>query len=144
MPIKMKHFKPEEFGEYWGLMDDDLLIVIDKFRTLWGRPVRVSPAKGAIGRTTGSSFHNYVLHGKVKAIDLMPSVMYNVSDRRHAFDCAEVAGATGIGLYPHWRPYQGIHIDIGERPGRGVGNPARWAGILREGKQVYVAIEEVL
>ena len=144
MTVTMKYFKPEEFKEFWELMDDDLLVVIDKFRELWGRPVRISPASGAIGRTVGSSFHNYVMHGKVMAVDLMPSQMTTSADRKHAFDCAELAGATGIGLYPYWKPSQGIHIDVGVRPGRGVHNPARWAGILKDGKQVYVGIEEVL
>lgn len=140
----MEYFSQSEFGEFWDLMDPDLLVVMDKFRELWGRPVLVSPAPGAIGRTTGSSFHNYAKHGKVKAIDLMPRFMHTAADRKLAFECATMAGATGIGLYPDWHPSQGIHIDVGVRPGRGVHNPAKWAGVRRGGKQVYVGIEEVI
>ncbi len=125
-------------------MDPDLLVVMDEFRKLWGAPVIISPARGAIGRTDGTSFHNYARHGKVKAIDLMPRGMLTATDRVRAFASAKAAGATGIGLYPDWRPSQGIHIDVGVRTGKGVGNPAKWAGVRSpSGGQVYVAIERV-
>lgn len=138
----MKYFKPAEFKQYWELMDPILLEVMDEFRSLWGSPVIISPAHGAIGRTDGNSFHNYARHKTVKAVDLMPSGMLTGTDRRRAFDCALKAEATGIGIYPDWKPMAGIHIDVGARTGRSIGNPARWAGIKSpNGGQIYVEIE---
>lgn len=142
--IQMKYFKESEFGAFWDLMDPELLPVMDTFRECWGAPVIISPAKGAIGRTDGTSFHNYKRHGMVKAVDLMPRGMNTAEDRKRAFDCAVQAGATGIGIYPDWKPNQGIHIDVGVRSGRGVGNPARWAGVRSpSGGQIYVEIGKV-
>jgi hypothetical protein len=125
-------------------MDPGILQVADKFRALWGAKVSISPAPGAIGRKDGASFHNYVKHGTVKALDLFPEGMKNADDFARAYECALKAGATGFGVYPDWLPQPGIHIDVGVREGRGVGNPATWSGIRRNGKQIYVALSEVL
>lgn len=138
-----KFFTVPEFRGFYDRMDPELLEVMEKFRAAWGKTVLISPAPGAIGRKDGNSFHNYVLHGKIKAIDLMPQGLEKANFKA-AFEAAVNAGATGIGIYPDWKPQPGIHIDVGVRPGRGVGNPARWSGVNVDGKQVYKKLEEVL
>lgn len=145
-PWKYKYFKPEDFGEFLNLMHPGLLQVLDDFRENWGKPVMISPAPGAIGRTDGTSFHNYVAHEKVMAIDLMPLGMKTRTDFVRAFEAAKKAGALGFGIYPDWKPQPGVHIDIGIRKGRGINNPATWAGIRQKstGKQIYVAMSEAL
>lgn len=141
----MKYFKQAEFREFWTLMDPRLLIVMDEFRELWDGLVIISPATGAIGRSDGEkSFHNYKIHGTVKAVDLMPKGMTNKGHFAHAVDCATRAGALGVGIYPDWMPQPGIHIDIGVRTGHSRGKPATWAGVKRNGKQVYIGLSEVL
>lgn len=139
----LKYFSKDEFRGQYDMIDPDLLQVIDKFRELWGAPVSVSNSDYAIGRTYGSGFHNYVKHGNIKAIDLIPSGMKTKKDMRRAYECALNAGAKGIGLYPEWHQGPGIHIDVGERPGGKVG---LWSAFPtgENGKQEYYSIDKAL
>lgn len=139
----LRHFQESEFQGFWRKMDLDLLKKIDEFRDHWGFPIRVSPAPGAVGRKTGTGFHNHLKHGSVQAIDLFPSRFETPDDWRRAVDIATVIGFTGIGIYPKWRPQPGIHLDIGKRPGREPGNPATWSAFPTGpgGKQEYFALE---
>jgi hypothetical protein len=43
----------------------------------------------------------------------------------------------GVGVYPDWMPYPGLHIDGRE-------DKATWAGVLRGGRQTYVPVSEVI
>lgn len=62
-----------------------------------------------------------------------------VEERRRWLQVAKLAGFTGVGLYPDWKPRPGMHLDV--RPDRTPTNPATWAGIRNdEGYQVYVGI----
>lgn len=137
----MKYFKPSEFQGFFPRLHPDLVLYLDLFREAWGAPVSVSPAVGAVGRTTGSGYHNYVLHGCVMAVDVMP----DFSDGRtlkEAYYCAKgLEKFSGIGAYPDWKPRPGLHLDV--RPDRSPLNPATWAGVKNDkGKQVYVGVLE--
>ncbi len=52
-------------------------------------------------------------------------------------------GFTGIGVYPHWDPYPGIHGDV--RVDRAPGTPAVWGMLNNDrGKQYQVTLNEAL
>lgn len=141
----MKYFHPNEFQGYYEQLDDYLKEVLDDFRFHWGDTVFVSPAPGAVGRnlgSTSSSGHNIDKWGKVMAVDLFPKSMMEPADFKRAFECATEAGALGFGVYPDWNPTPGIHIDVVKRPGRDIGNPARWSAFKINGKQVYFGIDK--
>lgn len=143
----LRHFSPLEFGAWWPLMSNDLLLKLDEFRERWGGPVSISRASGAIGRDDepdDTSQHNPIRWGEVRAVDVIPSDMDTPGDRQRAFEIARDVGFTGIGVYPDWSPSPGLHLDV--RSDREPGDPAVWAGVQElqddgETRQVYVAIE---
>jgi hypothetical protein len=145
---ELRHFSKGEFGPYWDLMDSELLELLDEFRELWGEPVTISPARGAIGRTYGNGFHNHRKHGTVKAVDVFPKGMVTRGDFDRAYDALLEAKRRlnidniGIGLYPDWQPSPGLHIDVGDRDkASGI---ASWSGLSRgpNGEQKYFSLEE--
>lgn len=143
MPVNsLRHFKRHEFRGYDNLMDPALLVVIDEFREQWGAPVRISNSAHAIGRTYGNGFHNYVKHGSVKAIDLIPEGMETKEDFERAVKIAQRIGAKGIGLYPKWHQGPGIHLDVGIKDG--VDRIRTWSALPTgpDGKQEYYGINE--
>lgn len=144
----MEFFNPSEFQGYYGLLHVALKRKLDDFRRLWGFPVYVSPAPGAVGRTYGSGWHNYIKHGEIYACDVMPVVLVggegrgmNSQEMIEAVGKAKAAGFTGIGAYPMWKPYPGLHLDV--RTTATTLHPATWAGLKDEftGKQYYTNIE---
>jgi len=155
--LELRHFSQEEFGAYWPMMSQALLVKIDEFRHRLGYPVAISPAPGAIGRPiigqpdpkaesgAESSYHNYLIHGEILALDLMPKPPGGATptERQRWVTIARELGFTGIGLYPDWRPRPGIHLDI--RPAsklRQGQSYASWAGIRNsDGMQIYTSIE---
>lgn len=138
---KLKHFKASEFGGWWPLMNRDLLLKLDEFRERWGVPVQISPASGAIGRETkgSASQHNVLRWGEVRAVDVMPVGMTTEAAKRRAVEIARDVGFTGIGLYPDWQPWPGLHLDV--RADREPGDPAEWAGVKTVRGQEYVALD---
>jgi len=138
----MKYFTIEEFRGQYNRMDPEQLKLLDKFRSLWGAPVKISNSQYALGRTYGSGFHNWVKHGTIQATDIIPHGMKTKEDFKRAYEAAKTAGAIGIGIYPKWNQGPGMHIDIGNRPNRGVGNPATWSAFPdNNGGQTYLSIE---
>ena len=140
----MKYFKPSEFRGWFPHMNHDLLEIMDNFRELWGDSTYISPANGGIGRKLNppnKSYHNILRWGEVMAIDLMPRGMTSPQERERAYECAVEAGALGIGIYPDWKPRPGIHLDVGKRPGRGLGNPAKWSAFRINRRQRYFELE---
>jgi len=142
---KPKYYLESEFRGWYYDIDIALLYLIDKFREEWGAPVLISPASGSIGRRVSdptkpgwTSQHNIVNHGKVKAIDLMPTGMDTPADRERAYEIARQVGFTGIGIYPDWRPRAGIHVDI--RADKLPGDPAKWSAFDVDGKQEYFGV----
>lgn len=107
----MKHFTQAEFQGWFPLMNKDLLEKLDELRELCGSAISLSPAEGAIGRRMGlskRSYHNLDYHGSVMAVDVMPAH----DDLAHMFKLAKQVGFGGIGLYPHWKPRHGLHLDV--------------------------------
>ncbi|MAB53548.1 hypothetical protein [Marinobacter sp.] len=141
----MKYFKPDEFGGDFDLLSHDLKYKLDQFREAWGEPVMVSPAPGAVARRLGydsKSQHNIDRWGECRAVDVMPFEMNTVADRVRAFNLSVQVGFTGIGIAPVWQPRPGMHLDV--RKDRTPGKPAKWGYARRDGRQVIVAIDEVL
>lgn len=152
--LKLRYFKASEFGPYWPLMSIELISKVDEFRHALGYPVLISPAPGAIGRPiiggddvesgAEKSYHNYMLHGEVMAIDLMPAPPggATATERARWVEVARQVGFRGIGLYPDWKPRPGIHVDVRKISALSGGRVATWAGVRNsQGKQVYEAIE---
>lgn len=149
--LQLKNFTGAEFGRWWPLMDFRLLSALDYFRELLGRPVMISPAGGSLGRFGGSdkSLHNVERYGVILAVDVM---LPAGPDARLAYQLAVFARVfSGIGIYPHWKPHLGLHLDVrhvsglNPTPTATPYAPATW-GALRDasGKQVYVSVAEAL
>jgi len=123
---KLKYFKPSEFGRWWESMAPGQLSALDKFRELWGYPVRISPMAGAVGRNLGphdTSQHNVDKWGEVRATDFFPMLpdgkggwryMQTAVERKRAFEVAKAAGFTGIGIYTDTYPGNMVHGDVRE------------------------------
>lgn len=142
---QLKYFKSTEFGIWWPLMSNDLLLKLDHFREVWGAPVMVSSAVGSIGRhgdDGNDSQHNVTKWGEVRAIDVFPMVgrgyMNSAEDLNRAHTLARHVGFTGIGLYTDTQPGYMLHVDV--RKDRSTENPALWSRIDGE----YLPIERVL
>ena len=132
----LRWFEPEEWRGQWGILDPKLLVALDHFRDRIGRPVIISPDPGALFRIRPAESDGNSQHFFGRAADVMlPSGLAGRAD----IDAARAAGFTGIGIYPHWRPHPGYHLDV--RPGR----PASWSGINPAGNgQTYASLEEGL
>lgn len=143
--MTLDNFRKSEFREWYERMSQELVIKLDLLRFLWGKPIRISPVKGAIGRDgDGTSQHYWEQFGEVRAIDILPDGIDNVDDAREFFDLCVQCGFRGIGFYPHWSPTPGFHVDV--RVEQRMGNPSTWSGI--DGKkpsgqivQVYRSLE---
>lgn len=138
-------FSEEEFRGWAGLMDPVLLVRLDSFRGAWGRPVRISPHPKAIGREDDStSQHNFKRWGMVRAVDVMPDDIVIANDLERAMEVAANVGFTGIGVYPHWEPVPGLHLDV--RRSNAPGAPATWGAIRpdRDQPQTFVSAEQAL
>lgn len=123
-------------------MDTDLLLFIDEFRHRWGKPVAISQAPGAVGRTYGNGFHNYVLHGKIKAVDVFPEGLVTKADTDRALNILKQIRKEyeilhwGVGIYPKWSGGVGLHVDVGDRDKDS--GFASWSALPDEnGKQQY-------
>jgi len=141
-PPKLRHFRPEEFREWWPLMDPRLLEALDEFRDRLRAPVMISPAQGALGRHLGAehhSRHNVDRWGTVQAADIMLPRGPDLYDQHSAMAVVGIAtscGFGGIGIYLGWEPYPGMHLDI--RPFKPGGISATWSRV--NGK--YVAMSQ--
>ena len=137
--MKLHFFKDEEFRGQIDMIDPRLLVLLDTLRLITGIPIAVSQHPEAIGRTTGTSWHNYKLHGAIYAIDVMPIGQWDPGD---IIQIATMIGFTGIGYYPDWNPRPGLHLDT--RTNEEPEYPALWGGIKVDGVQVYTSIERAL
>ena len=113
----------------------ELINRLDRLWELLGGQIIVSPAAGSVVRRLGgndTSQHNADRWGVSRAADVM---LVGVS-LRDGYDAAVAAGFTGIGVYPDWKPYHGLHVDVRD------GSAARWSGYRNAaGEQVYGSIE---
>lgn len=145
MIVQLHHFVPAEFRGWFDQVAPRLLVLLDVLRGHWRAPIRISPARGAIGRRLGpqdTSQHNIDRWGEVRAVDVMPFGMSSPDQARRLLALAEATGFTGLGVYPHWQPRPGLHVDV--RIDVPVGSPAQWGAIDEDGKQVYVSVDTAL
>lgn len=139
--VKLRYFSPSEFQGQYDLMDKNLLLKLDEFRHRWGKPVMISPVKGAVARFNGAddtSQHNADRHGHTNAVDVFPSGMNSEATRRRAFEIAKSVGFTGIGLYTDTKPSNMLHLDV--RDGRVAGFPATWSRVNRKYGDIDVLV----
>ena len=141
------YFAESEFRGWSEKMSPCLLIRLDQFRALWSNPVIISPAPGSLGRYLGAgdtSQHNYNKWGEVRAVDFMPMLEtgqpgeYRGADKNElktAVDIAFQVGFAGVGAYPYWKPYPGLHGDVRQA------KRAKWVGLHNtNGKQYYTGM----
>lgn len=162
----LTYFRDSEFRGQKDQLAPELLTTLDTFRgRLAARlkgpgvkdvQVRVSPVKGAMVRRQGpeaDSLHNADRWGEARAIDVLVVIITDTGAERAmtkaeaevAREVAEAVGFTGIGTYPHWRPFPGLHLDV--RPHSLVGGqlPDTWGGLPEPGGgQRYVAADTAL
>ena len=144
---QLQYFVPAEFvvagHDWWDAMHPDVLLALDRYRAALRSEVRINKVKGALGRHAGlmsKSQHNVDRWGHVMAVDCHAPRVSLFEQYRVAF---ELDMFHGIGIYPDWLPYPGVHVDV--RHGYNSKNPAQW-GALRQsdGKQVYVGLRGCL
>jgi hypothetical protein len=110
--LELRHFTRGEFGIWWPLMSQDLLLKLDAFREKWGAPVVITSHPDGLGREDESgSMHNVLKWGEVRAVDVFPKGMDSLADRQRAFQIAKSVGLTGIGLYTDTMPSNMLHLD---------------------------------
>ena len=142
------YFKPDEFqrdGVDWlPQMSPRLLVMLDVLRHQWGQPIQISGSREALGRYAGDSQsqHNVDQWGEVRAADIMPAGILQDDQAHDFFMLARSIGFTGLGFYPDWNPAPGFHLDV--REDHKPGDPATWGGVLRQGHQVYVSMNDAL
>jgi len=129
----VKHFSKEEFRGWYDLLHPELKDKLDEFRERLGRPVSISPAEGSLGRHLGDSsksYHNVDKYHGLLAVDVMPAT----DDMKRCFRLAKTVGFGGIGLYSHWKPRWGMHLDV-----RPKAQKARWYATVncKTGEQEY-------
>ena len=132
--FRLYHFSPMEFGASLPFLSIDLLNKLDNFREALGSRVMISPAKGSLLRwdTKNESQH---LYGRAADI-MLPDEQSLIK----ALDIATKIGFTGIGLYPHWKPYHGLHVDI--RALKKDDKIKTWVDVGKLGKHKYVSVNQ--
>lgn len=143
---EMQFFKKKEFYrdgvDWYPKLSEELKIKLDLFRFRVGT-VQISPHKDAVGRDDlTDSQHNINKWGEVRAVDVMPTMIKCYETMLHALEMAQECGFKGIGIYPDWAPYPGLHLDV--RHGRNFDDPAIWAAIEVDRKQKFVSLDEAL
>lgn len=117
----LANFTGSEFGLWYPLIDNDLLVMLDQLRTEWGHPIFISPVVGAIGRADDSgSQHNVINNGgTINAVDIFPSFNgreIHPDDLLKFYDLAKKIGFKGIGIYRDTVfkgiPWTMFHIDV--------------------------------
>ena len=142
-PKPCKYFKASEFRAWWHWMHPGLLAALDYARAALDAPLQISPASGALGRhlQREKSLHNVDRYGYCMAADvLVPPGM--ALDK--AFRIVHWAGVfSGIGVYPHWKPRPGLHLDVrhlsplNPTPEARPAAPAGWSAVREaDGRQV--------
>lgn len=151
--VALRYFEDDEFRGQKGKLSPELLAKLDEFRARLGYPVRISPADGAMARRQGedsTSQHNLDRWGEVRAIDVMPTPLDGAGNPRamtkaeaeEAKRVAEAVGFTGIGVYPGWAPFPGLHLDVRPYSMTGATLPDTWAGVPEPGGgQDYIALD---
>jgi hypothetical protein len=140
---KIKHWSPKDFNKFDRFLSQELLNKLDIFAEKFSKygKLRVSPVDGAIIRIDDSdSQHNIKKTGKTFAIDLIPMFYTNVSNHllrgiqrkefKMLFELMKNSGFAGIGMYPEWIPFRGVHVDVRKTA------PKYW--VMINGEYVYI------
>lgn len=100
----VKYFKPEEFGdtEAQDNIHSTLVWLLDKFREVVGRPIKIHEAWAKSGHSANS------YHYKGEAVDLH---IEGLSLWEQFFAALKFGVWRGIGIYPFWHD-KGLHLDI--------------------------------
>ena len=143
--MKLNWFNDKEFGNSLPHLPQELLVRLDALRGAWGKPIRISPAKGTLARfdgKDGTSQHNVDKWGECRAADLMPAGIFTTADVMRFVKLAQDVGFRGIGIYPNWRPQLGFHVDVRHD------TPRVWGRIgqryTSDMVEVYEEVREVL
>ena len=131
-----------DFRKWKASVDEKLLESLKSFSEKIETEFFISPAPGSIGRHGGTSMsmHNVDRWGTVKAIDIMFSNLeFNAESVKKILNAAKKSNFGGVGVYPHWQPRWGVHLDI--RKKKKNGKIAKWA---RNKKGIYVSIDDVI
>ena len=142
--VRLRYFKTREFirgGEQWGgRMDRRLLILLDALRSAWGKPIAISNDPGALGRGTGTSTHNWLLHQTVRAADIVPEGVTTREEAHRFAYLAKALGFTGVGCYPRWNQGIGFHVDTRDTDGSHI---ATWGRINGEYTTLAYAVAAI-
>ena len=87
---ELKHFKKSEFGKHADKMQPELLKRLDKMRSLYGKPIKVTSAWRDVGPTDPPE------HEQGYAVDIACA---DSGARLHMVEAALKAGFRRIGLY---------------------------------------------
>lgn len=125
----IRHFKEDEFppGEL-GLADRRIIIALDEYRHILGKPVVPSPVAGALARVEGKDkgSRHYAVNRLSDAVDVFPQC--NIAD---AWRVAVQSGLFGgVGFYLDTKPSPMLHFDLRDVP-------AWWCRV--QGKYIYPA-----
>ena len=133
-------------GENWGdphAIADDLLLVLDDFRRYVGASIHILHGVKETGHARKS--YHYKVNGACAVDIVVPK--YPGSPVDLLLTCLRFP-FSGVGYYPHWQynneQVGGLHLDT--RPSKqdpdGTTNYRynRWLGVLRDGRQVYLAM----
>lgn len=133
-------FSETEFQGQLHLLDAQVVFMLVKLRAKIGR-IKISPAHGAIARTTGSKTTMHYADLSIDKLSLAIDIMPLDVDLKTAYEAAKtIREIGGIGLYPDWQPMAGLHLDLRKK----TNGLALWAGLKINGKQVYRGINEAL
>lgn len=143
---KLRYFSRESKVDNWGdpsLIDFEHLKRLDDFRHFVGVPIYVTAGVNTSGHSS-KSFH-YPENGACATDIMLPDYEGNIIDL--TLDALRF-GFHGLGVYPHWKfngeMIGGLHVD--SRPLKWDQDEtlnyrqARWMGVLRDGKQVYIPL----
>ena len=150
-----RYFSPDSTVDKWGdpyAISAEHLHRLFDFRRYLGVPIYVTAGVKTTGHSKASFHYSKTFDGNEVgkcATDLViPDFAGNCVDLVMA---AERFGFGGIGYYPHWRfsgvAVGGVHVD--SRPytwdldGTVNHRQARWMGVPRNGKQVYLPLTYV-
>lgn len=108
------YFSDSEFHGFEDKLDPKLRPALERWRVLWGKPIRVTPLAAGVGRYIGDSHsqHNIEKWGVTRAVDVFPEGINTYQDALRAIATAEAAGFKGIGIYPDAKPSFMMHVDV--------------------------------
>lgn len=129
--LGVRYFSPTSLVDKWGdasKIDRGLLLKLDDLREYLDTPLIIT--SGFRPESRGSQ------HALGLAVDIIAPKF--TGDLHDLYLAAERFNFKGLGVYPAWHynghTVGGLHLD--ER----LGSTARWMGVLKDGKQQYIAL----